>query len=103
MKTLAEYLAEYIDHEHESSDGLDPIDSYPDGSIYFDKDCLKRVIENGFDAYESVENCSIGIVGGDCPDCSTMMQKGKSVLYAGHDEIEVVSYECPECGYIVYG
>lgn len=94
MKTLAEYLAEYIDHEtivcRPANTVLDTFEIY---------ELLKR----GLDAYESTENCSIGIVGGDCPDCNAAMEKGESVLYAGCDEIEVVSYQCPECGYIVYG
>jgi len=93
MKTLVEYLAEYIITETYRQDDM---------SIY-DIDDLKEWIRQGIDAYESTENCSIGIVGGDCPDCKAAMEKGESVLYAGCDEIEVVSYQCPECGYIVYG
>jgi len=85
MKTLTEYLAEYIDEELLTN-------------LH-----LKDVIEQGIYAYESTENCTIRLVGGDCPDCKAAMEKGESVLYAGCDEIEVVSYQCPECGYIVYG
>ena len=93
MKTLVEYLADYI---------LTEMDRQDDMSIY-DTDDLKEWLKQGIDAYESTENCSIGIVGGDCPDCNATMEKGESVLYAECDEIEVVSYQCPECGYIVYG
>jgi len=93
MKTLAEYLAEYL--EETKMDRTEGRDVY-----YVDN---KEWIERGLEAYESTENCSIGIVGGDCPDCGILMQKGESTLYAGCDEIEVVSYQCSECGYIVYG
>jgi len=93
MKTLVEYLADYI---------LTEMDRQDDMSIY-DTDDLKEWLKQGIDAYESTENCSIGIVGGNCPDCKAVMEKGESVLYAECDEIEVVSYQCPECGYIVYG
>jgi len=90
MKTLAQYLAEYLDTEFERSSRRD-------------MESLWEWIVDGIGAYESTENCSIGIVGGDCPDCGAMMQKGESVLYTGRDEVEVVSYLCPECGYVVYG
>ena len=59
MKTLAQYLAEYLNREHESDKGLNFIDSYPDGSVYLDVDCLKQMLRQGIDAYESTENCTI--------------------------------------------
>ncbi len=59
MKTLAQYLAEYIDREHDSGEGLNFVDSYPDGSVYLDRGCLKEVIKQGMDAYMSTENCEI--------------------------------------------
>jgi len=98
MKTLAQYLADYLDQE--------VIVSRPNNGKM---EALNRfeifeIVGHGIDAYESRENCTIGILGGDCPDCGTTMDKGESVLYAGGcDGIEVVSYQCPECGYIVYG
>lgn len=90
MKTLVEYLAEYIEEEMERQ-GFEYMS-------YF-----KEWIEQGLDAYESTENCTVRVVGGDCPDCMAAMEKRESTLYAGCDEIEVDSYQCPECGYIVYG
>lgn len=101
MKTLAQYLAEYLNQEindYESCEYKNPQDRY------FGETELREWIEQGIDAYESTENCSIGIVGGDCPDCNNNipMECGTAMLYNGRDEIEVVKYECPECGYEVY-
>ncbi|KKN56248.1 hypothetical protein LCGC14_0573930 [marine sediment metagenome] len=92
MKTLAEYLAEYIDQTVGNDNVL------PD-----DISVLKEWIEQGLEAYESVENCTIGICGGDCPECKIPMVRGEAMLYNGHDEIETCQYECPDCGYVVYG
>lgn len=57
MKTLTQYLAEYLDQEHDENYSF--IDSYPDGSVYLDVDNLKTTIEQGIDAYQSTENCTI--------------------------------------------
>ena len=92
MKTLAEYLTEYIDHEVGGDNVL------PD-----DIDILKEWIEQGIEAYQSTENCKIAICGGDCPDCGISMEYKEAIVYTGDNEIECGSYECPECGYIVYG
>jgi len=90
MKTLAEYLSEYIVTE---SFGL------------WNAGNLQEWIGRGIEAYQSTENCTIGICGGNCPDCNNgrPMERGVAVLYSGCDEIEVCKYECPECGYVVYG
>ena len=95
MKTLAEYLAEYIDHE--------TVVMQPSGGkmVALNLHEIFEIVEQGIEAYESTENCSIGIIGKVCPDCGCSLKKGESALYTGHDEIEV--YECPKCGYIVYG
>uniref|UniRef100_A0A6M3KDA0 Uncharacterized protein n=1 Tax=viral metagenome TaxID=1070528 RepID=A0A6M3KDA0_9ZZZZ len=98
MKTLVEYLAEYLDQEG--------VMTRPN---YGKMDALNRfemfeIVKNGIDAYESTENCTITVIGGDCPDCGAAMEKGISTLFTHRcDEIEVVSYQCPECGYIVHG
>lgn len=99
MKTLAHYLAEYLDTEIER---IDAGKVFPDESIV---DWLLEQIKEGIEAYQSTENCTIGICGGDCPDCSNKipMERDDAILYNGEDEIEVCCYQCPECGYIVYG
>lgn len=49
MKTLVEYLADYI---------LTEMDRQDDMSIY-DTDDLKEWLKQGIDAYESTENCTV--------------------------------------------
>jgi len=103
-KTLAQYLAEYLVDKHESNEGPEFIDGYPDGSVYLDADSLKDALEQGIEAYQSTENCRIGVIGGDCPDCGRSMDYQYASLYTQDgDKIECGSYECPECGYVVYG
>lgn len=93
MKTLAKYLTEYIDHEVGGDNVL------PD-----DMSILREWIEQGIKAYQLTENCLVSIFGGDCPDCKTPMKyKVGYVLTSDGDSIEVGIYECPECGYEVYG
>ena len=67
MKTLAQYLAEYLDYE--SDKGF--AGSYPDGSVYFDRDCLKAILEQGIEAYQLTENCTITVIANavDCEHC----------------------------------
>lgn len=94
MQTLASYLADYIDHEC--------IVSRPAMKVLTTIE-IHELIKNGIEAYQSIENCVIGICGGKCPECNIMLEQGVAMLYNGMDEIEVCKYECPECGYIVYG
>lgn len=98
MKTLAQYLAEYLATEGDRCRNSVKIDARA-------IELMKEWIEGGIDAYQSTENCTIGICGGDCPDCDSdiPMERGAAMLYNGQDEIEVCKYECPECGYVVYG
>jgi len=49
MKTLAQYLAEYIETEMDRQDDM---------SVY-DVDNLSEWIKEGMDAYMSTENCEI--------------------------------------------
>lgn len=51
MKTVAQYLAEYIGTEMDRQDDM---------SVY-DTDNLKEWIEEGIEAYQSTENCTITI------------------------------------------
>lgn len=51
MKTLAQYLAEYVETEMDRQDDM---------SVY-DTDDLKEWIKQGIDAYQSTENCTITI------------------------------------------
>ena len=61
MKTLTQYLAEYLDHEHDFGANYVScfIKSYPDGSVSLDVDYLEQVLKQGMDAYMSTENCEI--------------------------------------------
>jgi hypothetical protein len=86
MKTLAEYLAEYIRNEFERE---------------WDQDIsrIERWVEEGIEAYQSTENCDIVVTGGDCPDCGKSMIKGSDTMFSlTGDRMEVGLYSC-ECGY----
>ena len=96
MKTLAQYLAEYVSTEVERSQQIEGFGSWDTGN-------MQQWLEQGIEAYQSTENCKLAICGEDCPDCSKPMVYKDAVVYAGADEIECGSYECPECGYVVYG
>ncbi|MCK4448476.1 MAG: hypothetical protein KAW56_15520 [Candidatus Marinimicrobia bacterium] len=97
MKTLAQYLAEYIVEETERGTRIE-------GFGAWGIDNMQEWIEEGIDAYQSTENCTISICGGECPNCSNHILLERSIgrLYTGVDEIEVCKYECPKCGYVVY-
>jgi len=88
MKTLAEYLAEFIDYQVGGDNVL------PD-----DLDVLKEWIIDGINAYQSIGNCDIVIAGGDCPDCGKPMTKGLDTMFSlAGDKMDVGLYSC-ECGY----
>ena len=90
MKALAEYLAEYIETEMDRQ-GFE-YSSY-----------IKEWIEQGIEAYQSTENCSIDICGGDCPDCGTLLDKKDDSTFDGTgNHIECFKYECSKCGYEIY-
>ena len=102
MKSLAEYLAEYIDRETD--------DQRMDYAVAFNLsiysiDDLKGWIEQGIEAYQSTENCIVAVCGGDCPNCNdgTALVKKDTILFDGVDDVEVCAYKCSKCGYIVYG
>ena len=63
VKPLAQYLAKYIEHEHTEGEGYAAyfINSYPDGSVNLDIGCLRAVLEQALDAYQSTENVTIKI------------------------------------------
>jgi len=97
MKSLAEYLAEYIEYESrkESSWRGTPNDI----------PTLKEQIKQGLEAYQSTENCTVAVCGGDCPECNdgTILVKKDTILFDGVDDVEVCAYKCPTCGYVIYG
>lgn len=97
MKTLVQYLADYLDQEvvmsRPNNGKMQALNAY---EIY-------EIVRWGIDDYQSTENCTIGICGGACPECKIPLERDIAMLYNGEDEIEVCKYECPECGYIVYG
>jgi hypothetical protein len=94
MKTLAAYLAEYIETEMVRQDGMS---AYP-------VDNLKEWIERGIEAYQSTENCIVNTFGGSCPECDTPMTLGQDVLYdVDANDIEFAIYQCNECGYLTWG
>jgi len=95
MKTLAHYLGEYLSQEID--------ERLQEATFDVDEDALAVMVSEGIDAYESTCNCTISIAGGDCPDCGVPMVKGEATLYTCTDEIETGKYECPKCGYTVYG
>lgn len=81
MKTLAQYLAEYIDTESER---------VAVGTIV-DIDRLWEWIEQGIEAYQSTENCTITTTKQyACESCSLVKT---DVVW--RDETE--QYECEEC------
>ena len=63
VKPLAQYLAEWIEHEHTKEEGYAAyfINIYPDSSVSLDIDCLKAALEQALDAYESTEQVKIRI------------------------------------------
>ncbi len=70
MKTLAQYLAEYIDEEVLAN--LE----HPENSPH-----LQCVIEQGIEAYMSTENCEIIIAPllGDPRDCGNCRKNGETI------------------------
>lgn len=97
MKTLPKYLAEYVEIEMRRAIGCTDNTNLPDLEL------LQQWIKDGVDAYESTENCSVSVAGGDCPDCETSMELGETCL---EDEdgklVDVSLYQCPDCSYVVY-
>ncbi len=92
MKELQEYLAKYIDHV------------CVDGVLPEDVSVLTEWFKQGLEAYQSTENCTIGIMGGDCPDCGEPMVRKNEELYdLDGNTIGFVAYVCPDCSYLVYG
>ena len=86
MKTLAEYLADYVETEMDQQ-GFEFMS-------YF-----REWITEGINAYQSTENCDIVIAGGDCPDCGSPMTKGSDTMFGlSGDKIDVGIYSC-DCGY----
>ncbi len=61
MKTLAEYLAEYIDQE--------AIVSWTAQCSALDIGDIQGIVEQGIEAYESTENCRIIVGREDCQSC----------------------------------
>jgi hypothetical protein len=96
MKTLHEYLKEYIDHEMEKQ----PDKHY--NTVYKN---LLNWLEEGIAAYQSTENCTIVITGGDCPDCGKPLVNGTGqTLTSDGDNMLAGRYSCPDpdCGYEIY-
>lgn len=94
MKALAQYLAEYLDYEHELGERPNFIDNYPDGSVYLDTDCLRVALEQGIEAYQSTEDCLVtttaNTVFGSGIDCDKCRKLGESTC--GND----MTLECFE-------
>jgi hypothetical protein len=61
IKPLAQYLANYLEHEHEDIESYSFASSYPDGSIDFDICRLEVILRQALDAYQLTENVTIKI------------------------------------------
>ena len=59
VKPLAQYLAEYLDHEKYDFAAVD--ERYGDVAVEFDTTDLKNNLEQALDAYESTEQVKIRI------------------------------------------
>lgn len=103
MKSLAQYLTEYINTEwgRLTVQVMTGKNSNKTDNLI---ELLRGWIEQGLDAYQSTENCIVSTVGGDCPDCDNLLERKDGTLYTiDGDDIDVCMFQCPECGYVVYG